>query len=499
MRVPLVAGSRVAVVSLPDDAELLLPPPPREPVADVAAAVRDALRFPLSGQPLEALVPRGGRATVVVEPPVLPLPGAPHDPRQDALASALDELARLGVPQGDTTILVAGGLGRRMGQRELEWLLVPPRARGFRGRVVVHDAEDPDLVPVGEAEGVPLRVAPTLAEADVILTVTAAETVLHGGPAALLGAANPEALRAAAATSLLETRDSAGWRLAVALERALGRRAPVIGASLVLNHPRLTGGFRGYPFDREALTDVARSPLRRLHALLPRSLRAGALQGLARELTAVAAFGGPPSVAHAEALLRGIELRGIRVERPLDAIVLPVPWKAAHQPREPVNPVTAAHLTLGVELRLWRDAFPVVDGGTAILLHSLARSFRPATQQPYRGLFAALRDGPVGERLAEAEAAAATDERALAAYRAGRACHPLQPYADWAACAPARDRLGAVVVAGARDHAAARSLGFVPTHAPAAALTMALGLAGGSARVGVLLAPPLAPLIVGSG
>ena len=56
-------------------AVVLRPPPPGEPVADVRAAVRDALRFPLAGDPLEALVTRGGRATIVVEPPALPLPG----------------------------------------------------------------------------------------------------------------------------------------------------------------------------------------------------------------------------------------------------------------------------------------------------------------------------------------------------------------------------------------------------------------------------------------
>ena len=60
-----------------EDAVVLAPPPPVEPIADVAAAVRDALRFPLAGQSLEALVPRGGRATIVVEPPALPIPGSP--------------------------------------------------------------------------------------------------------------------------------------------------------------------------------------------------------------------------------------------------------------------------------------------------------------------------------------------------------------------------------------------------------------------------------------
>ena len=67
-------------------------PSPGDSVADVGAAVRDALRFPLAGEPLEALVARGSRATILVEPPHLPLPGSERDPRQAAIAAAVSEL-----------------------------------------------------------------------------------------------------------------------------------------------------------------------------------------------------------------------------------------------------------------------------------------------------------------------------------------------------------------------------------------------------------------------
>jgi hypothetical protein len=221
------------------------------------------------------------------------------------------------------------------------------------------------------------------------------------------------------------------------------------------------------------------------------------LNDLGRELTPVAAFAGPPSVAHAEALLRGIARRSVRLDAPLDAIVIGIPWKHHHAPRERLNPLTVATVALGLALRLWRDAFPVVDGGTAILLHRLTRHFAHTTQDPYRNLFHALRDGRTDAELAAAETAARTDERGLEAYRAGRACHPLLPYADWASCRPALDRLGAVVVAGCRDHQAARTLGFVPTHGLSSALEMAHGRAGGAARLGFLLGPPYFPLEVG--
>lgn len=496
-RIPLLAGSRVVVVNAPDNAVVVRPPPPVEPIADVAAAIADALRFPLTGPPLQELAPRDGGATIVVEPPALPLPGANRDPRQTAIAATVDELERLGIPSKRQTLLVAGGLTRKAGRAERELLVSPEFARRFHGRVVVHDAESPDLVHLGDEGRIPLRVNPALVEADVVVTVTAAETVLHGGPAALLASAGPEALRAAGSFSLLETAASQGWRLALALERALGAHVALIGASLALNTPTLTGALHGYPYEPDALERLVRLPGRRLFSLLPSAVRQRVLQRVPRDVTAMAAFAGPPSVAHAEALLRAVEARSAVVEQPFDTLVLGIPRVTYHLPREAPNPLLAAGLGLGLALRLWRESFPVADGGTAVLVHSFRRAFAHPTQAPYRTLFGALRSGVrEPDELAEAERVAATDTRAIAAYRDGRTCHPLLPFVDWAGCAPAVHRLGAVLIAGCRDATAARLLGFVPTHGVGAALSMARERGPAEQRTGFLIAPPYFPLRV---
>ena len=495
-RIPLLVGSRIAIVNADEDAAVLTPPPPREAIADVAAAVRDALRFPLAGEPLEALVPRGGRATVVVEPPALPIPWAPADPRQAAIAATVGELERAGIPTETQTILVAGGLQRRAGRREVETLVDPELARRFRGRVEVHDAESPELVPVPTDLGAESHVHRALVETDIVVTVTAAETVLHGGPGALIGAANADLIRAGGANSLLETAASHGWETAVALERALGRHAPVIGTSIVLTLPRLSGALGGYPYEAESLERVVRSPLRHLHATLPGSLRERVLRSMSVTRGVSAAYAGPPSVAHAEALLRGTEERARALGEPLDAICLGVPATSPYLPRERPNPLLAAYIGLGFALRLWRDSFPVADGGTAILVHPFDRRFAHPSQQPYREFFRSVRVGTArdGGLVREAEAQAAENSKAIESYRSGRAHHPLLPFADWSACQPALDRLGSVLVAGCRDHDAARALGFVPMHGIGPALQMAQ--ARGAARIGFLLSPPYFPLVV---
>jgi hypothetical protein len=493
-RVPLLSGSRVVLVPVGEEDVVLRPPPEPTQIVDVAAAVRDALRYPLSGRPLDSLVTRGGRATIVVEPAALPVPGAPQDARQTAVAVAIAELERCGVPDERQTLLVAGGLGRRFGQRDLERVLPPPQARAFHGRVLVHDVEDPGLVTI--AEGV--RVNPALVETDLVMTVTAAESVLHGGPGALIAACDAQTVRAVAdADSLLEAAGSPVWDLALGVEAALGERVALGGVSLVLDLPRLTGRYRGYPNDEAVVARLASSPLRAAFTLLPDSLRSDLLARQGRRMAATGAFAGPPSVAHAEALLRGIARRGVRLQEPVDALVVGVPWIGPHIPREPLNPITTAAVALGLALRLRRDAFPVRQGGTLVVVHPLTRAFAQVTQAPYAAMFDVLRQLERPDELVAAERAAATDAKALAAYRSGRACHPLLPYADWAGCAPALSRLGRVVVAGSRDSLAARTLGFVPSHGIGSALEMAHGVAEGRARLGILLAPPYAPLLVG--
>jgi hypothetical protein len=489
-RVPLLAGTRIAVVDTGEDGVVLRPPPPGAGIADVRAAVREALRFPLAGRPLEQLVTPGGSATIVIEPPSLPIPAAPWDPRQEAIAAATDELEALGVAR--LTVLVATGLHPRLRPREIGLLFRPEFRRRFRGRLIVHDAEADDLVELDTAGSVPLRIARALVETDLVLTVSCAETVVTGGPAVLLRSASGEAIRAGGATSLLETTGSQGWKLAVEIERLLAERVPVYGVSLALNLPRVFGG---YPYEEQILERLARSKLRRALSALPAATRRRLIERVPRDLTAAAVFGGRPSTAHTEALLRAIEFKGAQIAEPLDAIVIGIPPTTPFVPRERPNPVAAAYLGLGHALRSWRNGFPVKPGGTAIILHDFQRRFPAPTQTPYRLLFADPRTARDPRALRDAELYALRDERAVADYRAGRAVHPLEPFAAWSACDASFSRLGDVLVAGCRDAPAARQLGFVPVHNVGAALGMARG--AGAERIGFLLSPPYFPLLVG--
>ena len=226
-RIPILSGSRVAVVNVPEDAVVLRPRPPSEAIATSArpSATRSASRSRARRSRRSSRA--GGKATIVVEPPELPLPGAPNDPRQAALAAAIARARAARRPVAPADDPRRGRAEPARGQRELEALVAPPSARRFHGRVEVHDAEAPDLVHARRRRrGRRCGSTGSLAETDLVVCVTAAETVLHGGPGALLGACGAETLRAATAYSLLET--AAAARLAArprARARARGARA----------------------------------------------------------------------------------------------------------------------------------------------------------------------------------------------------------------------------------------------------------------------------------
>jgi hypothetical protein len=496
-RVPLLSGTRIVVASAPDDARVLRPPPPGR-ATDVSAATKEALRFPLDGAPLETLAARATSATIVFEPPALPIGNVLGDPRRLAIAAVSEALEELGVRTEQQTLLVACGLARRVSRGEIAALVTPDLRRRFHGRVEVHDAADPELA--GLPPAAPrVRIARALVETDLVVVVSAAETVLHGGPATLLAAADADTQRRATAASLLETGGSEGWRLATLVERTLAGRVPLFGVSLVLNHPQFPGLLGGYPYEPEAAERIARSPMRIAFSAAPDAVRRRVLGTLRGMRTTAAVLAGPPSVAHAEALLRAIELRLAALDEPLDALVIGIPSTTPFLPREKPNPLLAAHIGLAHALGLWRDAFPVRDGGIVILAHRFRRTFARPTQQPYHVFF---RSDPIArdpELLVAAEAAVAADLRAVEEYRAGRTVHPLLPFRDWEACRPALERLGAVYVAGARDAAAVRQLGFVPIGGIGGALQMARGHRGPDARIGFLLAPPYFPVRVASG
>ena len=460
------------------------PPPPRAAIADVGAAVRDALRFPLAGDRWRRSSTRGAaRHRSWSSRPHCPSPARTLDPRQ-ARARRRRRRARGARRPGRA----ADDPRRRRPRpapagRRRSSASSTPEAREFRGDVVVHDADDPDLVDARLGGEPAARLPRTRRHRPGRRRVSGADHRCTAAPHRCSRRRDAATVRGTPRPSrscAQPPRRPGRWH-------SPSRRArcprPAIGASLSLDLPRLSGRFAASRTSRPRVDRLAalRSTPRSRCCRAPCAWRV--LRDVGSRARATAAFGGPPSVAHAEALLRGIEPRQRRLDEPLDTLCIGIPRTTLALPRERPNALAAAAMGLGYALRLWRDAFPVREGGTVILVAPLPALVRPPRRSSRTARSSRRRDGgPPSATLAEAERAAAADTRAIDAYRVGRTCHPRLPFADWAACRPALDRLGRVLVAGCRD-ASRRAPARVRPRATRSrrALEMAHGLGGGRA------------------
>ena len=462
-RIPLIAGRGVTVVRRRRRDRAPAAGAVERPIADVGAAVRDALRFPLAGPPLEPLVPRGRRATIVVEPPSLPLPSSPHDPRQLAIAAAVRSSSAPASRPATRRSSSPAASDAAPGAPTLESLVTPDFARRFHGLVTVHDVEADDLVEIGHAGQIPLRVNPRAPR--------------DGRRRRRDRSRDRAPRRPGRAPRRVRTRgDPRGDELLAARdERLAGLAARALARARARRARRRSSASRSRSTTRASAAPCAATRTRR-----PRSSASPARRCAAPSADAAARPRPDPARAPAarsacpprsparrrsrtpRRSCAAIAARERELDEPLDAIVIGIPQTTPILPRERPNPLLAATTGLGLALRLWRERFPLREDGTAILLHGFERHFAHPTQQPYRALLPgdAARPRPGAPRRRRARG---RPRRARApALPEGRSCHPLLPFVHWDACQPARQRLGAVVVAGCRDAAAARAARLRP-------------------------------------
>jgi lactate racemase len=158
VRVDLAYGPHGTSVEVPESADVILPVD-APALDDEVAAIRAALVRPLGGPSLRTIA--GGAARVAVVFPDLTRPM----PNRTVLPPLLDELARAGVPDARVTLLCATGTHRQATAAEMRELIGPELVTRYR--VVDHDAESDEHVPVGEVDGVAVRLQREYVEADV--------------------------------------------------------------------------------------------------------------------------------------------------------------------------------------------------------------------------------------------------------------------------------------------------------------------------------------------
>jgi lactate racemase len=158
VRLRLAYGPSGLDVDVPDVATVVEPLEPG-PLADEAAAVRQALSAPQSGRALGELVGPGDRVVVVFPDVTRPMPNT------TVLPPLLSELERLGAGPERVELLCATGTHRPALPSDMEALVGSDIMARYPVRQ--HVAEDGDHVGVGEVDGTPVLLDRRYVEADV--------------------------------------------------------------------------------------------------------------------------------------------------------------------------------------------------------------------------------------------------------------------------------------------------------------------------------------------
>jgi hypothetical protein len=141
------------------------------PVADLDAEVRAALAAPQGLPRIGSLVRPGATVTIAFDDHTT---GSFGPIRPVAIGAVLDELEAAGVRRRDVTLICANALHRMLRREELARLLGRDLVEEFDGRLICHDAEDPEqIVDLGQTaeHGYPVEVHRLVAECDLAVYV----------------------------------------------------------------------------------------------------------------------------------------------------------------------------------------------------------------------------------------------------------------------------------------------------------------------------------------
>lgn len=174
MNVTLPYGPATLEATLPDRTVVLSNEDPKiAPLADLDAALREALAKPAGLPRIRDLVKAGASVAIAFDDATVPFYGPV---RGLAITAVLEELAAAGVPRRNVTLICANALHRMFRPEELARLIGEDLVREFGPRLICHDAEDPaSLVDLGATSphGYPVEVHRLAVESDLLVYVNA--------------------------------------------------------------------------------------------------------------------------------------------------------------------------------------------------------------------------------------------------------------------------------------------------------------------------------------
>ena len=499
------AGETFRLERLPVGSRIVYPPPPLKGLADVEAAIADALDSPLGMDPLDSLLRPGMRLTIAFDDISLPLPPMrTPDIRQRVIEQVLERAYRAGVD--DIHLIAALAVHRRMTTAELR-RTVGARVfdEFFPDRLYNHDAEDPaGIVRLAEtAQGEVVELSRRAAESDLLVYVNINLVTMDGGHKSVpIGLGTYASLRAHHTVHTLRHSRSFMDPEASELHHSAARQSDVVEEAVPVFHVETTLNNDMYADPLRFLARPEAQWTAREQALfagLKRStdrmspkLRRTAFHRTAAPYAVTGVTAGAVTPVHDVTLERCAAQQAVRVQGQADVVTAGVPYVGPYNVNSIMNPVLVMCVTLGYFFNLYRGVPLVRKGGVMIFTHPVTREFHPVHHPSYIDFFeevlAETTDPAEIER--RFERSYAEDEWYRHLYRTSHAYHGVHPFYMWYWGAHALEHLGEVIFVGG-DREACRRMGFRRADTMRDALEMAEQVVGRDPSVTHFHCPPL--------
>jgi hypothetical protein len=477
------------------------------PLADPDEAVRQALLAPLGDSaPLPELLHAGMRLTIAFDDLSLPLPPMRRpDNRQRVIEAVLDMAAEAGVD--DVVLIAALGLHRRMTDAELRHALGDRVFDAFspHGRLLQHDAEDPDgLVMVGKTEkGEDVEVNRRVAESDLLVYVNINMVSMDGGhKSTSTGLMSYRSVRhhhnvrtLQHSRSLMDRPNSelhtSAWRIG----RLLNEHVRVFQIETTLNNDAFPSQMaflqkREWEWNvRDRASFMAASQgLSLLSSGAKRSVFHSVLAP--HQMTSVQA--GEVEAVHAATIDNLHRQQVVDVEGQTDVLILGLPHVGPYNVGSIMNPLLVMCMSLGYFFNLYMGKPLVRPGGVLIVSHPTPWAFHPVHHPSYIDFFEEVLSVTTDPVQIEKgyEERFATDEWYRHLYRTSYAYHGVHPFYMWYWGAHALEHLGGTIIVGG-NRRAVRRMGFKPATTLADALEMAEDQVGRDPTITYLRCPPV--------
>jgi hypothetical protein len=491
-----------------DRSRVIYAPEPAPGLEDPDEAIRHALTHPLGdAEPLTALLHPGMRLTIAFDDISLPLPPMRRpDNRQRVVEAVLDLAAAAGVD--DVVLIAALALHRRMTEAELRHALGDRVHDAFapHGRLLQHDAEDPDgLVHLGVTElGEDVEINRRAAESDLLVYVNINLVSMDGGHKSVAtGLSSYRSLRhhhnvrtMRQSRSFMDQHHSelhsSNWRMGRLIAES---GVKVFQIETTLDNNAFPAGL-GFLQKREwewsardragylATTAAIRAGSDRLNRSVFQSVKAP------YSMTGV--WAGEVEAVHSATTEAVYRQQLVAVDGQSDIALFGLPHICPYNVNSIMNPILVMCMGLGYLFNLYRGRPIVREGGVAILSHPTPWAFHPVHHPSYIDFFEeVLADttDPV-EIEKHYEERFATDEWYRHLYRTGHAYHGVHPFYMWYWGAHALEHLGRVIIVGGNP-AAVRRLGFMPASTLGDALEMAADVVGRDPSISHFHCPPI--------